>query len=501
MSHCEPSSTCHPAWAIKADERGKAGGAQTPTTGAGTSAGGGVAVKKICAGAGIRSVFVTLSAHLAAAGVRTWAAFAVIRAWDGRQYQSIRDTGSPAYKFGSITADEMEGLFMTLCCVLPGLVDREVRILNAARMQQFPTPAVVEDPMPAMIVACGRLLSWYCNVQRPSMTYAMVLANREEGVAVLQCLQDTFPIRNTSLKKWVAHVLRQHSLDSEDEGSSSDEAAQALKGPWSFSKSHGMAAHVWSTPLMYGDMQNVSAQIVENMHVPLKHAAILSNGQDGWELQVMQRNMRETELALKTWTPPTDSAVTGVVSDADSVEDHRQLHNNLGAAARRGGGSQTACVSVDRTGVNATFRNGLALRYPVWKVMGDFINCSRQLEVPATRTSERAHLILQVNSFVGANSEWLALCPDLLHFPRFLAKYVCARFHASHPSLVPDPVGLMSHLEMMEMVNMVQIVSPKYNKAQQAVRVRPGTVAPFNVLAIRHQAAAGQVMPHQNAPQ
>ena len=44
---------------------------------------GGGAGKKICAGAGLRNVFVTLSAHLAAAGVRTWAAFAILRAWDG----------------------------------------------------------------------------------------------------------------------------------------------------------------------------------------------------------------------------------------------------------------------------------------------------------------------------------------------------------------------------------------------------------------------------------
>jgi len=45
-----------------------------------------------------------------------------------------------------------------------------------------------------------------------------------------------------------------------------------------------MAAHVWSTPLMYGDMQNVSAQIIKNMHLKVKDVAASSNGQDGWEL-------------------------------------------------------------------------------------------------------------------------------------------------------------------------------------------------------------------------
>ena len=39
---------------------------------------GGGAGKKICAGTGLRNVFLTLSAHLAAAGVRTWASFAIL---------------------------------------------------------------------------------------------------------------------------------------------------------------------------------------------------------------------------------------------------------------------------------------------------------------------------------------------------------------------------------------------------------------------------------------
>jgi len=85
-----------------------------------------------------------------------------------------------------------------------------VRRLNTARLQETPCPDAVKDPMPAMMVACGGLLTWYSNVQRPSMTYSMILANWEEGVAMLHCLQDTFPVRKTSL----THVLKQHSLDS-----------------------------------------------------------------------------------------------------------------------------------------------------------------------------------------------------------------------------------------------------------------------------------------------
>jgi len=48
-----------------------------------------------------------------------------------------------------------------------------------------------------------------------------------------------------------------------------------------------MAAHVWSTPLMYEDMQNVSTKIIENMHLKVKDAAARSNGQDRWESRAM----------------------------------------------------------------------------------------------------------------------------------------------------------------------------------------------------------------------
>jgi len=76
---------------------------------------------------------VTLAAHLVAADQRTWVSFAVLRAWTGRKFQSKRDTGSPAYQFGGITADEMEAFrVLTLCCVLLHLLDRELLELNTA---------------------------------------------------------------------------------------------------------------------------------------------------------------------------------------------------------------------------------------------------------------------------------------------------------------------------------------------------------------------------------
>jgi len=112
--------------------------------------------------------------------------------------------------------------------------------------------------------------------------------------------------------------------------------------------------------------------------------------------------------------------------------------------------------------------------------------------VAKSRTLERSPLVLQVNSFVGLKSEGLALCSDFVHLPYFLVKYACARFHASHPHLGLDPVGLLLHLEVTDMVNMVQVVPSSTNK-KQAARVRPGTIAPFNILVIRQPAAAGRI--------
>jgi len=284
----------------------------------------------------LRSVFASLAAFLVSTGLRSWVSFAVLRAWEGRQYQSTKDTGSTAYNFGSITADEMEALFVTLCCVLPHLVDRELRDLNTAGRQQDPPQAVVEDPMPAMVVACGCLLTWYSNVQRPSMTHAMIMENRKEGVSVLQCLQDTFSICNSSLKQCLAHVLKGESVDSKIEGSEEEESAKPTKRPCVSPKAHDMAAHVRASPLLYGDMANVSAQIIENMHVKVKDLARRSNGKRGCEAQAMTKNLRESELALKTWTPFTATLQSDIVLDSVIVRNLEQIAQ-MGSGPNSGG--------------------------------------------------------------------------------------------------------------------------------------------------------------------
>jgi len=117
---------------------------------------------------------------------------------------------------------------------------------------------------------------------------------------------------------------------------------------------------------MYGDMQNVSAQIIDNMHVPLKDTAARSNGQAGWELQAMTRNMRESELALKTWPfpPPHNPALeTDEATDADVVAALQRVCA-MGAATSSEGSRMASPNSVGRSGVNAIFRTGTGLRYP-----------------------------------------------------------------------------------------------------------------------------------------
>ena len=259
---------------------------------------------------------------------------------------------------------------------------------------------------------------------------------------------------------------------------------KSKKRPWTFPKAHGMVARVWSNPLMYGDMQNVSAQIIDNMYVSVKDAAARSNSQAGWELQAMTRNMRESELALKTWTPPPAPRVTDWVTDADLLASLQEVCA-MGAVTISVGSSMTFAKSVGRAEVNATFTRGTGLRYQVWRVIQDFAKCSRHLEVPTTRKSERSVVNLQVKSFAVYNSEWTGLCPDLVHLPWFLAKYMGSRFHVSLPQTVPDPNGMSSHREIATLVKLVQVVPAQRNQFSGA---QPGTISPFNVVAIQHPA-------------
>ena len=222
-----------------------------------------------------------------------------------------------------------------------------------------------------------------------------------------------------------------------------------------FPKAHGMAAHVCATTLLYGDMANVSAQIIENMHVPVKDLARRSNGKCGCEAQTMTKNIRENELVLKTWTPLTATLQSNVVSDSVNVGNLEQIAP-MGSAPNSGGSSLHTTPSMSCAGVYATFRNGTSgtgLQYPVWTAIQGCAECTCILETPTTR--QRIPLMIQVNSLMGTNSKWLTLCPDTTFLPRFLAKYVCDNFHCTHPQLVPDPSQKLYYREIADLVQFV----------------------------------------------
>ena len=73
-------------------------------------------------------------------------------------------------------------------------------------------------------------------------------------------------------------MLKEESVDCASEGSEEEESAKPTKRPWGFLKAHGIGAHVWASILLYGNMANVSAQIIENMHVPVKNTIMGNEG-------------------------------------------------------------------------------------------------------------------------------------------------------------------------------------------------------------------------------
>ena len=69
------------------------------------------------------------------------------------------------------------------------------------------------------------------------------------------------------------------------------------------------------------------------------------------------QNMRESELALKTWTPPNPTLDSDVESNLGIVGIIEQIAR-MGSGTKSGGSSLHMPPSVGRAGVYATFRNG-----------------------------------------------------------------------------------------------------------------------------------------------
>jgi len=101
----------------------------------------------------------------------------------------------------------------------------------------------------------------------------------------------------------------------------------------------------------------------------------------------MTKNMQESELALKTWTPLTETLDSDVLSDLVIVWNLEQIPQ-MGSGTNSGSSSLHTPPSVGRAGVYATFRNGTSgtgLQYLVWKAIQEYAECTRILETPTTR--------------------------------------------------------------------------------------------------------------------
>jgi len=126
----------------------------------------------------------------------------------------------------------------------------------------------------------------------------------------------------------------------------------------------------------------------------------------------MTKNIRESELALKTWTPLPPTLDTDVVSDPDIVGNLQQV-SQLSSATSSGSSGMHTPQSVGCAGEYATFTNGTlgtGLRYLVWKVVQGYAECTRILETPTTRPVQRIPVVIKVNSLTGSNSEWPTAC-------------------------------------------------------------------------------------------
>ena len=147
------------------------------------------------------------------------------------------------------------------------------------------------------------------------------------------------------------------------------------------------------------------------------------------------------------------------------------------------------CMRLSETAprVQGSLYNIYIGQYPVWKAIQGYAGCTHILETPTTRPAQRILVVVQVNSLTGSNSGWLALCPNLGFLPRFLARYVCNRFHSTHLQLVPHPSGKLFNREIADLV---QVVPVKQTSGRCCL---PGTAASFNVLAIQNLAVPGQV--------
>lgn len=451
MNVCCNHRALHPAWAVTANVHGG------PTA--------------------VRAVFAELTVRLTQSGLRSFVANSIVRAFDGRENAVRANKDSGKYSWGSITADEMEFLFLMLCPCLDGLLDVQLRVLNAASRGIVPQPPTVHDPMPGCLLACGKLLSWYSNTMTPNMTRQDIAQCSDEGAELMRHVQRMFPIRNMSVTKWVDSIL------APPVSKAPRSARQKCASKWGMSKGHAIMSHANSSNLSMGDSANTCAQIIEMKHLDIKKGAARTNQRKGWELQVLLMEQRQDDVSTQSY--------------AGAQQNEHSEHTEEAEFDVR------KCMPRGRATFSHTMHS-TALKYPVYTAICEHLQCSRHLGVRAKVSDNQEHEFnITTNTLSGAHSAYSQDCPDLKHLPMALARFVCEKYHHLDTQKFPGRHVDLEHQE----IHTLNLLAGRLIGGQGSVRrqgcqpiKRPkktvkehGVLAVYNTVVIEHPAIHGEV--------
>lgn len=427
-------------------------------------------------------MFVELSRRLEISGLRGFVANSIIRAFVGRESQVKGNQDCGKYSWGTVTADEMEFLFLLLCPCLDGLMDKQLALLNASRLV-LPGRVVdeVSDPMPSFLIACGRLLTWYSTSMTPSMTRRQIQACKQQGANVMRTLRETFPVRNTCVSKVVANILNPPGVKT------ARGARSKCESKWGNPKSHAVSDHCNDTNLLIGDICSSSAAVIEMKHLKVKAAAARTNQRTGWELQILLMEQREDDAMSMTWEE----------EDPDVRE----------------GGTTSAELFVPkcRPRGRATFTHDMycsALQYPVFDAVRQHGLCNRRLNKRMKVPGSQELLNLTTHTLsnqLSASHE----CADLKHLPLLMARFVCAQYHHLDPRLFPGRGAILEHKQIYAL-NMLagRVPHPasdvleagsaaathrKPFKRPRTPKMVRGELAVYNEVVIKHPTIVGEV--------
>jgi len=347
-----------------------------------------------------------------------------VRAWESREVEARSGHDKGKYNFKSITADETEFLFLMLCPCLDGLVDSAVHGLNTARKQVSPLPEPVKDPMPACLLACGRLLTWYSNSMTPNMTRKQIMECKEEGAQAMLLLQETFPCRNMSVGKGVSNIMNPPIPKA------ARVAQEKCKSKWGMPKGHAVIQHVNESTFVVGNLMNCSAQVIEMKHLSIKKDAARTNNKKNWELQVLIKQQVRDNASEQMWKQTED----------DEEENMEELW-----------------VAKCKPRARASFGHSMystALRYPVFTVVSEHTACSRRLSVRAMQPTTRSQLNIKLNTLTGTDSGLVHDCADLKHLPEAMARFLCDKYRPVDPQRFPDRHVQLDHTQIHDLMNL-----------------------------------------------